>query len=120
MLVTDHPTLEHLQGLAQAIPQKRHWRRVQAVVLAKQGRTARDIAPALGGSLRAVKNWVAQYNRGGVEALREQPRPGRPRSLAPEHYPGSGSASTPRPGPRTASVPSGASMSAASSRPSSA
>jgi transposase len=38
-------------------------------------------------SLRAVKNRVARYNRGGVEALRERPRGGRPRSLSPEHYP---------------------------------
>src|SRR3982751_1521765 len=87
MLVTDHHTLEHLQGLAQAIPQKRHWRRVHAVVLAKQGRTAGDIAQALGCSLRAVKNWVAQYNRGGIAALDERPRAGRPRLLTPEHYP---------------------------------
>jgi transposase len=87
MLITDHDTLEHLQGLAQAIPQKRHWRRLQAVVLAKQGRTARDIAQALGCSPRAVKNWVAQYNRGGIAALDERPRVGRPRRLDPEHYP---------------------------------
>src|SRR4051794_24570378 len=43
--------------------------------------------PEPGMLLRSVKNRVAQYNRGGIEALREQPRPGRPRSLAPEHYP---------------------------------
>jgi transposase len=41
----------------------------------------------LGCSLRSVKNWVAQYNRGGVEALHDRPRAGRPRRLAPEHYP---------------------------------
>ena len=58
----------------EAIPQKRIWQRVQAVVLAKQGRTATDIAHALGCSLQAVKNWVAQYNRGGIEALHERPR----------------------------------------------
>ena len=87
MLVADHHTLAQLQVLADAIPQKRSWRRVQAVTLAKQGWTASHIAQSLGCSLRSVKNWVAQYNRGGLEALREQPRPGRPRSLAPEHYP---------------------------------
>ncbi len=87
MLVADHHTLAQLQGLAEAIPQKRSWRRVQAVILAKQGWTASHVAQSLGCSLRSVKNWVAQYHRGGVEALREQPRPGRPRSLAPEHYP---------------------------------
>jgi transposase len=87
VLVADHHTLAQLQGLAEAIPQKRAWKRVQAVILAKQGWTASHVARSLGGSLRSVKNWVAQYNRGGLEALREQPRPGRPRSLAPEHYP---------------------------------
>lgn len=46
MFVADHHTLEQLQDLAQAIPQKRLWRRVQAVVLAQQGRTAQDIALA--------------------------------------------------------------------------
>jgi transposase len=87
MYVEGHQTLEHLQGLAQTIPQKRVWRRFQAVILAKQGRTAADIAQSLGCSLRAVKNWVAQYNRGGVAALRERPHPGRPRRLAPDQYP---------------------------------
>ena len=87
MLVADHHTLAQLQVLADAIPQKRPWKRVQAVLLAKQGSTASLVAQSLGCSLRAVKNRVAQDNRGGIEALREQPRPGRPRSLAPEHYP---------------------------------
>ena len=87
MLVADHHTLAQLQVLADDIPQKRSWKRVQAVILAKQGWTASHVAQSLGCSLRSVKNWVAQYNRGGIEALREQPRPGRPRFLAPEHYP---------------------------------
>ncbi len=87
MLVAKHHTLAQLQVLADAIPQKRSWKRVQAVILAKQGWTASQIAQSLGSSLRSVKNWVAQYNRGGIEALREGPRPGRPRSLDSEHYP---------------------------------
>src|SRR3954451_18803679 len=87
MLVADHHTPEQLQDLAQSIPQKRLWRRLQAVILAKRGWTAPLIAQSLGCSLRSVKNWVAQYNRGGVEALHDRPRPGRPRRLAPEHYP---------------------------------
>jgi transposase len=87
MFVINHHTLEQLRDAAQAIPQKRLWRRVQAVVLAKQGRAAHDIASALGCSLRAVKNWVAQYNRGGLEALHEQPRSGRPPRLDPREHP---------------------------------
>jgi transposase len=87
VLVADHHTLAQLQALADDIPQKRSWKRVQAVILAKRGWTASHVAQSLGCSLRSVKNWVAQYNRGGLEALRERPRPGRPRSLDPEHYP---------------------------------
>jgi putative transposase len=87
MFVADHHSLDQLQGLANDIPQKRIWKRSQAVLLAKRGWIALQIATSLGCSIRSVKNWVAQYNRGGVEALRERPRAGRPRRLAPEHYP---------------------------------
>jgi len=87
MLVADHHTAEQLRDLAQSIPQKRPWRRLQAVILARRGWTAPLISQSLGCSLRSVKNWVAQYNRGGIEALHERPRPGRPRRLDPEHYP---------------------------------
>ncbi len=87
MFVADHHTTEELRELAQDFNQKRIWRRAQAVVLAKQGRTATDIADALGCSLKAVKNWVAQYNTGGIEALYERPRSGRPPLLDPAQYP---------------------------------
>src|SRR4051812_47265519 len=87
MFVADHHTPGQLHELVQAIPQKRLWRRAQAVNLAKQGRTAQAIADALGCSPKAVKNWVAQYNRGGIEALHERPRTGRPRLLDPREYP---------------------------------
>ena len=87
MFVADHHPLEQLPDLAQATPQKRLWRRIQTVVLAKQGWTAQDIADALGCSLKAVKNWVAQYNRGGIPALHERPRRGRPPLLDPQEDP---------------------------------
>jgi transposase len=87
VLVAEHHTLDQLQDLAHTISQKRDWKRVQAVLLAKRGWTASHIATSLSCSLRAVKNWVAQDNCGGIEALRERPRSGRPRSLSPEHYP---------------------------------
>jgi transposase len=73
--------------ITRTIHQKRAWRRAQTVVLAKQGRTAQDIADSLGCSLKAVKNWVAQYNVGGIEALHDRPRSGRPPLLEPTQYP---------------------------------
>ena len=87
MFVAEHQNLEQLHDLAQSTPQKRLWRRIQTVVLAQQGRTAQDLADALGCSLKAVKNWVAQYNRGGIPALHERPRRGRPPLLDPQEYP---------------------------------
>ena len=87
MFVADHHTLEQLHEHVHAIPDKRIWRRVQSVVLAKQGWTAQGIADALGCSLKAVKNWGSQYNCGGIPALQEQPRSGRPARLDPQEYP---------------------------------
>jgi transposase len=87
MFVADHHTSEQLQDLVRDLPQKRLWRRVQAVVLAKQGWTAQGVAEALGCSPKAVKNWVAQYNRGGIPALHDRPRSGRPPRLAPQELP---------------------------------
>jgi len=82
MFVQDHHSLEELQQLTKALTQKRIWLRYQAVVLAKQGRSAPEIAHALGCSRRAAQSWVAKYNRGGVQALHERPHTGRPPRLA--------------------------------------
>jgi transposase len=82
MLVQDHHTLEELQHLTKALTQKRIWLRYQAVVLAKQGHAAPEIARVLGCSRRAVQNWVTQYNQGGLPALQERPHTGRPPRLA--------------------------------------
>jgi transposase len=82
MDIRDHHTLDEPQRLAKAVPQRRTWLRYQAVILARQGRSAPDIARALGCSRRAVQAWVARYNRGGAPALYERPHPGRPPRLA--------------------------------------
>ena len=87
MLVADHHTLDQLQVLADAIPQKRFWKRVQTILLAKQGWTATHIAQSLSCSVRAVKDWVARSNRGDIAALHERPRSGRPPRLDPQEYP---------------------------------
>src|SRR3954463_8538236 len=90
MFVQGHHTLEELRQLTKALTQKRIWLRHQAIVLAKQGRSAPEIARALGCSRRAVQSWVAKYNRRGLQGLQEAPHTGRPPRLA-----GPGSASVP-------------------------
>jgi transposase len=68
MFVQDHHSLEELQQLTKALAKKRIWLRYQAVVLAKQGHSAPDIAYTLSCSRRAVQTWIAKYNHGGVQA----------------------------------------------------
>jgi putative transposase len=85
MHVHDHLTAEQLRDLARAHAHThRTWVRYQAVVLAKAGRTAEGIAEALGCSRRAVQQWVARYNGGGPNALRERPHTGRPPRVPPD------------------------------------
>src|SRR5688572_18431625 len=82
MTVHDHLPPEQLRDLARAHSHSRRiWIRFQAVVLAQGGRTAPDISEALGCSRRAVQQWVARYNGGGPDALRERPHTGRPPRL---------------------------------------
>jgi transposase len=82
MHVHDHLPLDGLRRLAKAITGKRVWLRYQAVILAIQGRSAAEVAQALGWSTRAVQNWIARYNRGGPQALAERPHTGRRARLA--------------------------------------
>src|SRR6187402_35650 len=82
MYVHDHLPLDELQHLAKPIAQKRVWRRYQAVILATRGHTAAQIAQSLDCSERAVQAWVARYNQGGPEALKERPHTGRVARLA--------------------------------------
>jgi transposase len=82
MTVHDHLPPERLRELARTHNHSRRiWVRFQAVVLAQAGRTAPDIAEALGCSRRAVQQWIARYNDGGPDALRERPHTGRPPRL---------------------------------------
>jgi transposase len=82
LYVHDHLPLDELQRRAKALTDKRTWLRYQAVILAAQGGTSRGIASALSCSPRAVQQWVAKFNRGGLETLHERPHPGRPPRLS--------------------------------------
>jgi transposase len=80
--VHDHLTLEVLQVLTDSIRGTKLWKRHQAVVLAIQGRSAKEIAQALSCSQRAAQKWVTRYNQLGPDALQEQRRSGRPLRFA--------------------------------------
>src|SRR5258708_1551646 len=77
MHIEDHDPLGRLQEASRQYRNTRTWPQVQAVILAKQGDTAPQIARALGLGRRAVQAWVAAYTRGGLPALPDRPHPGR-------------------------------------------
>ena len=116
VLVADHHTLDQLQALAEAIPQKRSWRRVQAVLLAKQGWTAPDIARAWAARSAPSRTGSPSTTAAASRPSASGPGTGRPRAPGPGALPpAQAAARRPAHGPRTASVPSGPPTSAASS-----
>ncbi len=55
--------------------------RCQAVLMAHRGRNRKAIAGDLGVHRTTVKKWLEQYRARGVEGLRVQRAPGKPRRL---------------------------------------
>jgi transposase len=53
----------------------RQWRRYQAVLLVGDGTSPEQAAHAVGASRASVYNWVASWQRDGVTALADTPRP---------------------------------------------
>lgn len=84
MTVEPHNTLKQLQKLYRTQTNARLARRIQGVYLAKMGLTCPQIMKISGGGRRTIQQWVARYNRGGLDELTEKPRPGQPTKL-PRH-----------------------------------
>lgn len=81
MTAVAHQPVEDLKRLAKAQKSARVRIRMQAVVLAREGKTAVQIAAALGAARRPVQEWVARYNRDGVAGLSEGRHSGKPPRL---------------------------------------
>jgi transposase len=58
--------------------------RARIVLCAAEGHTAARIAELVGCSERTVKKWRPRYERAGIEALSDAPRPGPPLTHGPE------------------------------------
>jgi transposase len=58
--------------------------RAQIVLAAGEGQPAAEIARRLDCSVSTVKKWRGRYERGGLAALKDAPRPGRPLVHGPE------------------------------------
>src|SRR5215211_1722964 len=84
MHVEEHESLERLRELARLQKRAREHRRFRAVVLAREGKTAPQIAGALGCGRRPAQEWVRRYNAGGIAALAERRHTGRPPRVSAE------------------------------------
>ena len=82
MHVEDRHGFDELRRLARGAQKARMRIRLQAIILAKQGRTTKQIAEALDAGGRSVQEWVQRYNENGVEGLEHRPGQGRPWKLS--------------------------------------
>jgi transposase len=82
MHVADHLPLDQLEALAGSENGKARFLRLRIVILALVGRTAPEIALALGVGRRTVQSWVARYNDEGIDGLADRPGRGRPCRLS--------------------------------------
>jgi transposase len=84
MDVMAHHTEQQLQRLFEREVRADRAKRLRTVLLARQGFTAPEIATCTGFSRRSVQDWVARYNREGLEGLETKPGRGRKPPLTPE------------------------------------
>jgi len=60
-------------------------RRLLALAAVREGATRMDAAAADGMDRQTLRDWVHAYNADGIAGLVNDPLPGRPRKLLPEH-----------------------------------
>ena len=84
MNVKTHQASDQLLKMYKAESNPRLARRIHGVYLANKGHTCPEIMQIIGASRRAIQQWVQKYNDGGIEALKDKPRPGKPTTL-PRH-----------------------------------
>lgn len=61
--------------------ESRYDHRLHALLLLTMGHSCREVAMLFGEDDTTVQRWVHRFEQGGLQALREGSRPGRPRSL---------------------------------------
>ena len=66
--------------------ESRYDHRLHGLLLVAAGHSCQDVAALFGEDDTTVQRWVHRFEQGGLEALRESGRPGRPRSLDPVQW----------------------------------
>src|SRR3989338_2219938 len=61
--------------------ESRYDHRLHGLLLVATGQSCREVAELFGEYGTTVQRWVRRFEHGGLEALREGERPGRPRTL---------------------------------------
>jgi transposase len=61
--------------------ESRYDHRLRGLLLVTAGRSCREVAEPFGESGTTVQRWVSRFEQGGLDALREGERAGRPRTL---------------------------------------
>lgn len=61
--------------------ESRYHHRLHGLLLLAAGHSCREVAELFGEDDTTVQRWVHRVSQGGLQALRESERPGRPRSL---------------------------------------
>jgi transposase len=84
MNVKSNHTLDELLKLYKTQSHPKLARRIHAVYLARKGMTCPQIMKIIGAGRRTIQKWIRKYNHGGIEELRDKPRPGQPTKLPPE------------------------------------
>jgi len=82
MNVKSHYKPQQLQKLYRSKANARLARRIHGVYLASKGLTCPQIMEITGSARRTIQQWVAKYNTGGIEALKDSPRSGAPTKLS--------------------------------------
>jgi transposase len=67
-----------------AAAEARYRKRSDAIAAVRRGERMGDVARVLGIGLSTLFRWLADYRDGGEDALRDGPRPGRPRKVSAE------------------------------------
>jgi transposase len=88
MHVEGHHDQQQLMELVRGEPDARVRDRLRGVALARDGKTAPEVAALLGYGRRSVQAWVRRYNAGGAGALPDRPGRGRKRTLTDDQAAG--------------------------------
>lgn len=86
MTVKEHHSVRELLKLNKSQSNIRMARRIQAIALAQQGYSSQQIAKMTGSCRRAIQNWVARYNKDGIDGLKEKSGRGRTPKLPASEY----------------------------------